>query len=101
MSSNISDDAFMNEVTKFILESEEKRVFEELKEKSKIVKPVLICSKKIKYLLNVMFPNYFCILATNVCEADKVYMVTDNELADNIRESLKWESEVLKNEQNR
>ena len=69
--------------------AEDERIFNEMKDKGQIDKPVLICSRKIKYQIESMLPNKFCMLATDLCEDDKVYMVTDKRVADNIRNIVK------------
>lgn len=69
---------------------EDKRCFNDLLSQGKIKKPVLICNRKNKALLKAIMPNSY-ILATDLCE-DKVYMVTDETIADGIREELKYES---------
>lgn len=72
-----------------MVKAEEERIFNEMKDKDQIDKPVLICSRKIKHQIESMLPNKFCMLATDLCEDDKVYMVTDKRVADNIRNMLK------------
>ena len=68
----------------------DKLLFDELKNKQQMVEPVLICSRKIKQQIESKLPNMFCILATDLCGDDKAYMVTDKEMADNVRQNLNW-----------
>lgn len=63
----------------------EQRIFNEMKYNQQIVSPVLICNRETKHTIERVLPNMFYILATDLCEKDKAYMVTDKELADNIR----------------
>ena len=65
-------------------------LFEEMKNNKQIEPPVLICNREIKYVIESALPKMFCILATDLCEKDKVYMVTDKAIADNIRRNLNW-----------
>ena len=69
--------------------AQDRLLFEEMKEKGQITEPVLICNREIRYQIESVFPNRFCILASDLCD-DKVYMVTDRAIADNIRQNLKW-----------
>ena len=64
--------------------------FEEMKVNRQIDSPVLICNRETRRMIEKALPNMFCILATDLCEKDKVYMVTDKAIADNIRQSLNW-----------
>lgn len=66
-------------------------LFEEMKAKEQIIKPVLICSRKIKHQIESALPGMFCILGTDLCEDDKVFMVTDKTLAGTIRQNLRGE----------
>ena len=70
--------------------AQDRLLFEEMKNNKQIESPVLICNREMKYMIERALPKMFCILATDLCEKDKVYMVTDKELANNIRQNLNW-----------
>lgn len=76
-----------DEYSKAILEMEDNRLYKEMLEKEQIERAVLICNRENKFELKGVCPN-LCILGTDLCD-DKVYMVTDRTIADNIRE---WEN---------
>ena len=76
----------------------EKIAFESAKENGQITEPVLICNKEIKHQLESLLPNRFCILAADVCEKDKIYMVTDKEAINNIRQWLRWMERIKADE---
>ena len=80
----------MEEVYKAVAEMENKRIYNEMLMKEQIETAVIICNRENKHRLKELFPN-LCVLGTNHCD-DKIYMVTDKTIADNIRESLKWEN---------
>ena len=71
-------------------EKESKRIYNEMLMKEQIAKVVIICNRENKFKLKSVFPN-LCVLGTDLCD-EKIYMVTDREIADNIREELKWEN---------
>ena len=85
---NISADKFMDEVAKFYIEQENKRVFEELRSAKRITEAVLICNKENAYKIKGRLPNVY-ILVTELCDKDKIYMVTDEILADNIKANMR------------
>lgn len=70
--------------------AESLRILKELISTEKIKTPVLICNRKNKHILKQIIPNSY-ILATDLAE-EKVYMVTDETIADNIREMLKYDT---------
>ena len=69
---------------------EDKRIYNEMLEKEQIESAVLICNRENELKLKDIFPN-LCILGTNLCD-EKVYMVTDKRIAENIRDMMKWEN---------
>lgn len=79
-----------DEVCKAVAEMEDKRRYNEMLMKEQIEAAVIICNRENKHRLKGLFPN-LCVLGTDHCD-DKIYMVTDKTIADNIRESLKWEN---------
>lgn len=79
-----------DEICRKNIKEHEQRLFNEMKDKQQIVSPVLICNRETKHVIESALPNMFCIIATEFCEKDKVYMVNDKTLADNIRQSLNW-----------
>ena len=81
-------DDFWDKICKEVAKSQDRLLFNEMKEKAQITKPVLICCRDMKYQIMKAFPGMFDILGTDVCEPDKVYIVTDKELANNIRKIL-------------
>lgn len=78
----------LNEICRKKIIENEQRIFDEMKYNQQIVSPVLICNRETKHTIERVLPNMFCILGTDLCEKNKAYMVTDKELADNIRKSL-------------
>ena len=72
------------------LENENKRLFNEMLEKEQIEPAVVICNRENKFKLKGVCPN-LCILGTDICD-NKIYMVIDKTIAENIRECLKWEN---------
>ena len=83
-----------NKVCEAVAELEEKYAFQEMGLKKQIEEAVFMCSCKTKYELQTAFPQYnFCILATDICEDGKLYMVTDETLANNIRRALSKETQ--------
>lgn len=88
---NWLDDAdLMALIRKSIMEDESKRIYNEMLMKEQIETAVIICNRENKHRLKGLFPN-LCVLGTDLCD-DKIYMVTDKTIAENIRENLKWES---------
>lgn len=88
---NWLDDAdLMALIRKSIMEDEDKRIYNEMLMKEQIETAVIVCNRENKHRLKGLFPN-LCVLGTDHCD-DKIYMITDKTIADNIRESLKWEN---------
>lgn len=82
----------LDEISKWVIENENKEAYNKMLENGQIESAVLICNRENKFRLKGVCPN-LCILGTDLCD-DKVYMVTDRTIADNIREMLKWEDKV-------
>ena len=74
-------------ISEAVQKAEDARKFKELKDTKAIEDAVLICNRDNKFKLKSAFPN-LCILGTDACD-DKVYMVLDKEIAENIRTNLK------------
>ena len=70
-------------------------VLEDMKSNGSIADPIIICSSSIKDALSVAMPNAL-IIATSCCEKDKAYVVTDKELAQNIRTNYNMQKEQSK-----
>lgn len=88
---NWLDDAdLMALIRKSIMEDEDKRIYNEMLMKGQIEAAVIICNRENKYKLKSLFPG-LCVLGTDLCD-EKLYMVTDKTIAENIRENLKWEN---------
>ena len=88
MNYNKSDDSFWDEVRYKMEQAEEERVFKQIKAEKKIEPVVLICNRENKFkILNMDLPVPVCVLGTDACD-DVIYMVTDKELAENIRARL-------------
>ena len=79
-----------DEVCKAVAEMEDARVYNEMLMKEQIERAVIICNRENKHKLKSVFPD-LCILGTDHCD-DKIYMVTDKTIAENIREMLKLEN---------
>lgn len=79
-----------DEVCKAVAEMEDKRIYNEMLEKEQIESAVLICNRENKFKLKSIFPN-LCVLGTDLCD-EKIYMVTDKKIAENIKDMLKWEN---------
>ena len=77
----------VDDIIEAVNRAEEIKRFQELKEKQMIKDVVLICNRENKYKINCAIPD-ICILGTDVCD-DKIYMVMDKELAENIRRVVK------------
>ena len=69
--------------------AQDKLLFDEMKANYQISEPVLICNRETKRLIENELPNRFCILATDLC-GDKVFMITDKIIAENIRQNLRY-----------
>lgn len=80
--------AVWDKICKEVAKMQEEEAFNRLKAEGKLQSPVIICSRKIGRKLKVFMPN-ICVLATDLCEDDKAYMVTDETIADNIRQYLR------------
>ena len=78
------------EICKAAAEMEDKRIYNEMLMKEQMETAVIICNRENKHKLKSMFPS-LCVLGTDHCD-EKIYMVTDKEIAENIRECLKWEA---------
>lgn len=79
----------LDKICEELARMEEERTFQEMKLKKQIEEAVFICSRHMKYVIQTALPQYdFYILAIDVCEDDKLYMITDKELANNIRQNL-------------
>ena len=77
----------LDDISKAIQKMEDLRQFEKLREEEAIINAVLICNRENQFKIRQAIPE-LCVLATDFCD-DKVYMVTDKELAKYIRESIK------------
>ena len=74
-----------------IAQLEEAERIKELKFKEQIEEAVFICNHHMKYAIQTALPQYdFCIVGNDACEDDKLYMITDKTLADNIRQNLNF-----------
>ena len=74
-----------------IAQLEEAERIKELKFKEQIEEAVFICNHHMKYMIQTALPQYdFCIVGNDACEDDKLYMITDKTLADNIRQNLNF-----------
>ena len=70
---------------------EELRTFKDMKAKGQLSEAVLICSRKTKFVIQTSLPQYdFDIIGTDLCEDDKLYMVTDKTIAEKIRQNMKY-----------
>lgn len=86
---NLSCDEFMDEVTKHLLEADEKQYFIAAKLTGQFSEAVLVMNPKHKgqmgeflYVSGLKIP----VLYGKYVEEDKAYMITDKELAKNVRE---------------
>lgn len=75
------------DILEAVQKMEDFRRFEEMRTKEVIRRAVIICNRENKYKIKQAIPE-LCVLGTDVCD-DKVYMVTDKELAENIRRGIK------------
>lgn len=79
-----------------VMELEEQKKFQELKDKGIIVDAVLICNPKHKGVLNgalhEMGIKKIPIVWENCVEDDKLYMVTDKDLVEHIKQSIHFEA---------
>jgi len=82
-----SNAPIIDDIIEAVNRAKEIERFQELKEKQMIQDVVLICNRENKYKINCAIPD-ICIFGTDACD-DKVYMVTDKELAENIRKVVK------------
>lgn len=74
-----------------IAQLEEAERIKELEFKKQIEEAVFICNRHMKYVIQTALPQYdFCIVGNDACEDDKLYMITDKALADNIRQNLNF-----------
>ena len=72
-----------------IAQLEEAERIKELEFKKQIEEAVFICNRHTKYIIQTALPQYdFYIVGNDACEDDKLYMITDKTLADNIRQNL-------------
>ena len=87
----------INEMIKKMNDLHEQQLVNDFKQKGIIVDACLICSPKIgNDIKKVLHKNkiQIPIVIEKYCEDDKMYMVTDKEIVENIKESLKWTYEV-------
>ena len=76
-----------DDILEAVQKMEDLRKFEELRKAEAIRNAVIICNRENKYKIKQAIPD-LCVLGTDVCD-DKVYMVTNKELAENIRQNLR------------
>lgn len=76
------------EICEWTANAEDLRILNDMIATEKIVEPVLITSRHTRHIIESVLPNMFCILSTDLLTDDKVYMVCDRAIADNIRKSL-------------
>ena len=76
-----------DEMCKMIAENANRQAYMEALEQEKIQSAVLVCNRENKYKLLSVIPT-LCILGTDLCD-DKIYMITDKEMADNARKIIK------------
>ena len=85
----------INDVINKCLEIEEKRKIQELKEQGIIVDAVLLCNPKHKKVLSDALHEIgikkIPIVWEKYIEDDKIYMVTDKDLVDNIKDAIHFE----------
>lgn len=74
-----------DDIFEAIQKMEEYRRLERTKEV--IRRAVIICNRENKYKIKQAIPE-LCVWGTDMCD-DNVYMVTDKELAENIRRGIK------------
>lgn len=94
MSSIFSDDGYWDRVRELIIKSEDERIFQQTKDEGKIEPAVLICNKENKFKLLDAFHDanvypHISVFCTELC-GDSIYMVTDKELAQRIRDAVRW-----------
>ena len=77
----------LDDILEAMQKLEDMRRFEELRTQEAIRKAVLICNRENKFKIKQAIPE-LCVLGTDVCD-DKVYMIMDKELAENIRRTVK------------
>ena len=77
----------LDDICAAIQKMEDLRRYEELRTQEAIRNAVIVCNRENKWKLKQAIPE-LCVLGTDVCD-DKIYMVTDKELAENIRRGIK------------
>lgn len=77
----------LDDISAAIQKMEDLRRFEELRTQEAIRNAVIVCNRENKWKLKQAIPE-LCVLGTDVCD-EKIYMVTDKELAENIRRMIK------------
>ena len=75
-------------VCKEFSKMQEQKIFKELQDKKRIEDAVLIMNPKHKDVV-IKSGLKCCILWSHVCPEDTTYMVTDEELKANLRESIR------------
>lgn len=87
---------FINYITNRLVELEEQKKIQELKDAGFIVDAVLICNPKHKGVLygalHEMGIKKIPIVWEKCVEDDKLYMVTDKDLVENIKQSIHFEA---------
>lgn len=66
----------------------EKVLFEQMRFEDKIRETVIVCSPANKYKLKSAIPSLF-VVASPACDDDKCYMITDKELAERFKRTVR------------
>lgn len=67
----------------------ERELLAQMRFEEKIREVVIVCSPANKYKLKEAIPSLF-VVGSSACEDDKCYMVTDKELAEQLKKAVKW-----------
>ena len=75
-----------DKICKEVSKMADEQAFKEALAQEKLKDVVLVCNRENKHKLLLAIPT-LCILGTDLCD-DQIYMVTDKDMADNIRNTL-------------
>ena len=79
-----------DEIDEYVNKMTDELLWQEMKDKQQVESAVIICNRENKIKLKSAMPN-LCVFGTDLCD-EKIYMVTDRTIANNIRENLRHET---------
>lgn len=84
-------DGVLERIVREMAKAEEERRFNEWKSDGTLTKAVLVCNRENKFKLKSAMPE-LCIVGHDLCGDDEVFMITDKDLAENVRRNFREEN---------